>query len=54
MSIYNLREGGLKGVTMSYEDGGKTEVWVWRDNTVRVPAGSPQEEVKRRFREDAQ
>jgi hypothetical protein len=52
-ALYQLAEDGMKKVTMRYEDGGKFEVWSWNNTSVRVPAMTSQEEVKRLLVEKA-
>lgn len=52
-AINQLSDAGMKKVTMRYEEGGKFEVWNWNSFSVRVPAMTSQEEVKRLLLEKA-
>jgi hypothetical protein len=38
---------------MQYEDGGKFERWSWGQISIRVPAMTPQDEIKRQLIEKA-
>lgn len=44
---------GLGRITMTYAEGGKFEVWTMSGTSVRVPAGTSSEEVKRLLIEKA-
>jgi hypothetical protein len=52
-AIAQLAEDGLHKVTMQYEDGGKFERWSWGQISIRVPAMTPQDEIKRLLIEKA-
>lgn len=51
MSIHSLREDGLKGVTMRYEDGGNVQVYMVDGKEVRVGPTASDEEIKAAFKE---
>jgi len=51
MSIQNLREQGLKGLTMRYEDGGKVQVFMMDGKEVRLGPTATAEEIKAAFKE---
>jgi hypothetical protein len=46
-TIAQLAQDGLAKVTMQYEEGGKFERWSYNGKSVRVPAMTSQEEIKR-------
>ncbi|MBP1091937.1 hypothetical protein [Bradyrhizobium diazoefficiens] len=45
MSIHTLRESGLPGVTMDYEEGGKVQVYRMNGRVVRVGPAATDEEI---------
>jgi len=51
MSIQNLREQGLEGITMRYEDGGKVQVFMMNGKEVRIGPTATDEEIKAAFKE---
>ena len=51
MSIQALREQGLPGLTMRYEDGGNVQVFIWNGKEVRLPFNATDEEIKAAFEE---
>ena len=51
MSIHNLREQGLAGITMRYEDGGKVQVFKMGDTEVRLGPAATDEEIKAAFKD---
>jgi len=52
MSIHTLREQGLQGITMRYEDGGKVQVFMMDGKEVRFgPVIVTAEELKAAFKE---
>ena len=51
MSINLLREAGLADLVMDYEDGGRTEVYTYKNRQVRLPSPARTEEVLRAFKE---
>ena len=51
MSIQNLREQGLEGITMRYEDGGKVQVFMMNGKEVRLGPTATDEEIKAAFKE---
>lgn len=51
MSIQTLREQGLKGITMRYEDGGKVQVFTMNGKEVRLGPSATVEEIKAAFKE---
>lgn len=50
MSIHTLREAGLPGVTMDYEDGGKVQVYRMDGRVIRVGPVATDEEIIAAFR----
>jgi hypothetical protein len=52
-TIAQLAQDGLNKVTMQYEEGGKYERWNWDKISIRVPAMTSQEEIKRLLQEKA-
>ena len=50
MSINLLREAGLADLVMDYEDGGRTEVYTYKNRQVRLPSPARTEEVLRAFK----
>lgn len=52
MSIQTLREQGLKGLTMRYEDGGKIQVFAIGDKEVRLGPTATDEEIKAAFKDE--
>jgi hypothetical protein len=46
-TIAQLAQDGLNKVTMQYEEGGKFERWSYNGKSIRVPAMTSQEEIKR-------
>lgn len=52
MSIWTLREKGLAGVVMRYEDGGKIQVYVMGEKEVRVGPRATDDEIIAAFKED--
>ena len=53
MSIHTLREQGLPGLTMRYEEGGKVQVFEMNGKEVRLGPNATDEEIKAAFK-DAQ
>lgn len=51
MSIQTLRENGLKGITMRYEEGGKVQVFIMDGKEVRLGPTATEEEIKAAFKE---
>ena len=51
MSIQNLREQGLEGITMRYEDGGQVQVFMMNGKEVRLGPTATDEEIKAAFKE---
>ena len=51
MSIRDLREQGLKGLTMRYEDGGAVQVYKLGDKEVRFGPDASKEEIIAAFKE---
>jgi hypothetical protein len=51
MSIQGLREQGMPGITMRYEDGGKVQVFTWDGKEVRVGPDATDEEIVAAFEE---
>lgn len=51
MSIHTLREQGLAGITMRYEDGGKVQVFMMDGKEVRLGPSATDEEIKAAFKE---
>jgi len=51
MSIQNLRESGLKGITMRYEEGGKVEVYTLGDREIKFDAPASYEAIIAAFKE---
>jgi hypothetical protein len=52
MSIQTLREKGLDGVKMRYEDGGKIQVYFTAEKEVRVGPRASDEEIIAAFKEE--
>jgi len=51
MSIRTLRDQGMKGLTMRYEEGGKVQVFMMGDKEVRLGHDATDEEIKAAFEE---
>ncbi len=51
MSIAALREQGLKGITMRYEDGGKVQVFTMDGKEVKLGSGATVEQIKDALKE---
>lgn len=51
MSIHTLREQGLAGITMRYEEGGKVQVFMMDGKEVRLGPNATDEEIKAAFKE---
>jgi len=51
MSIQDLRERGLKGITMRYEDGGKIQVYRLGDKEIKFEPTASNEEIVAAFKE---
>ncbi len=51
MSIHTLREQGLAGLTMRYEDGGKVQVFMMDGKEVRLGPNATDEDIKAAFKE---
>jgi len=51
MSIRTLRDQGLKGLTMRYEEGGKVQVFMMDGKEVRLEGSPTDEEIKAAFEE---
>jgi len=52
MSINLLREAGLAGIIMDYEDGGRTEVYTYKGRQVRLPSPARTEDVIEAFKKE--
>jgi len=51
MSIHSLREQGLPGITMRYEEGGKVQVFMMNGKEVRLGPDATAEQIKAAFKE---
>lgn len=51
MSIHTLRQEGLPGITMRYEEGGKVQVFTMDGKEVRLGPTATVEEIKAAFKE---
>ncbi|UFW75502.1 hypothetical protein [Bradyrhizobium sp. WU425] len=51
MSIHTLREAGLPGLTMDYEEGGKVQVYRMNGRVVRVGPVATDAEIITAFRQ---
>jgi hypothetical protein len=51
VSIHALREHGLRGVTMRYENGGATQVFKMGEKEIRVSATATLDEILAAFKE---
>lgn len=52
MSIHSLREQGLDGITMRYEEGGKVQVYAVGDKEVRFGPNVTDEEIVAAFKDE--
>lgn len=52
MSIHDLRKRGLKDITMRYEDGGKMEVYKYKDKEINFEPGASIEQVVAAFKDE--
>ena len=51
MSIRTLRDQGMKGLTMRYEEGGKVQVFMMGGKEIRLGPDATDEEIKAAFEE---
>lgn len=51
MSIQELREQGLPGLTMRYEEGGRVQVYTWNGKEVRLGPDASDEDIVAAFKE---
>jgi hypothetical protein len=51
MSIHNLRERGLPGLTMRYEEGGKVQVYKHGDREIKFGAVASVDEIVAAFKD---
>jgi hypothetical protein len=54
VSIHTLRDAGLPGLTMDYEDGGKIQVFRMNGRVVRVGPTATDEEIILAFRNEGE